>query len=116
LFTDPQSVTVNSVANSLPAISRDDNASTYRSADGNFELIISRTFGKRNRFSVRVNQRKIAADPLVSANNVEYRQSAYIVMDAPPVGYTNTEIKDLALGLAAWATSANLLKVTGGET
>jgi len=116
LFADPQSVTINAVAQSLPAIARDDSSSTYRKDDGNVSLIISRSFGKRNRFSVRVNQRKIAADPLASANNVEYTQSAYIVLDAPPVGYTNVEIKDLALALVGWATSANLLKVVGGET
>lgn len=116
MFADPQSVTINAVANSLPAISRDDLSSTYQSSDGNIQLVISRTFGKRNRFNVRVNQRKIAADPLSSSNNLEYRQSAYIVIDMPPVGYTAVEAKDLALGLAAWATSANLLKVVGGET
>jgi hypothetical protein len=116
MFADPQSVTINSVAQSLPAIARDDSSSVYRKDDGNVELVISRTFGKRNRFSVRLNQRKIAADPLASANNVEYRQSAYVVLDVPPVGYTNVEAKDLALALAAWLTSANLLKVVGGET
>lgn len=83
---------------------------------GDYELVIQRQFGKRNRFNVRVNAKKIAADPLASANNVEYRMSAYLVIDMPPVGYSNTEAKDIALALAAWASSANLLKVIGGET
>jgi len=116
MFADPQSVTVNAVAKSLPAISRDDNSSVYRMDTGDYELVIARTFGKRNRFSVRLNAKKIAADPLASANNVEYKESVYLVIDMPPVGYTNTEAKDLALALTAWATSANLLKVIGGET
>lgn len=116
MFADPQSVTINSVAQSLPAIARDDSSSVYRKDDGNVELVVSRTFGKRNRYSARLNQRKIAADPLSSANNVEYKQSVYIVIDVPPVGYTNVEAKDLALALTVWASSANLLKVLGGET
>ncbi len=116
LFADPQSVTVNAVAKSLPAIGRDDSSSIYRMDTGDYELVIARTFGKRNRFSVRLNAKKIAADPLTSSNNVEYRSSVYIVIDAPPVGYTNAELKDIALALTGWATSANLLKVVGGET
>lgn len=116
MFADPQSVTVNAVAKSLPAISRDENASTYRMDTGDYELVISRTFGKRNRFVVRLNAKKIAADPLTASNNLEYRMSTYLVLDAPPVGYTNTELKDIALGLVGWLTSANVLKVLGGET
>jgi len=116
LFADPQSVTINAVAKSLPAIARDDTSSTYRMDTGDYELVVSRQFGKRNRFSVRLNAKKIAADPLASANNLEYKMSVYLVIDVPPVGYTNTEAKDIALGLAGWLTSANLLKVLGGET
>jgi hypothetical protein len=37
-------------------------------------------------------------------------------MDAPVVGFTPAETKDLALGLAGFASSANLLKVLGRET
>ena len=117
MFADPQSVTVNAVAKSLPAISRDENQSVYRQANGDYELVIARTFGgKRNRFNVRLNAKKIAADPLSSANNLEYRMSTYLVVDAPPVGYTNGELKDIVLGLADWLTSANVLAVLGGET
>lgn len=117
MFADPQSVTVNAVAKSLPAISRDENASTYRMDTGDYELVVQRAFGaKRNRFNVRLNAKKIAADPLTSSNNLEYRTSVYFVVDAPPVGYTNTELKDIVLGLVGWMTSANVLKVLGGET
>jgi hypothetical protein len=116
LFADPQSVTINSVAKSLPAVARDHDASTYKMDTGDYELVVSHQYGKRNRFSVRLNAKKIAADPLSSANNVEYRSSAYLVIDAPPVGYTNAELKDIVLGLTGWLTSANVLKVVGGET
>lgn len=117
MFSDPQSITVNSVAQSLPATARDDESSTYTKDDGSYALIVGHQYNKgRKRYTVRINARKIAADPLASANNVEYSTSAYLVIDAPAVGYTNAELRDIALALSGWASSANLLKVVGGET
>lgn len=115
MFADPQSVTVNSVAQSLPAIRRDDFASSYRKDDASYTLKISHAEGARNRRVVRLEHRKIAADPL-TADNTEYSMSTYLVIDAPPVGYTNTELKDIVLGLTGWLSSANVLKVLGGES
>ncbi len=115
MLADPQSVTVNAVAQSLAAISREDLASTYRTADGVYTFSIANTEGKRNRRVVRLNHRKIAADPL-TADNVEYTFSTYLVIDGPPVGYTITEMKDMILGLTGWLTSANVTKVLGGES
>jgi hypothetical protein len=37
-------------------------------------------------------------------------------IDAPVVGYTAAQLEDLSLALAGWLTSANVLKVLGGET
>lgn len=115
MFADPQSVTVNSVAQSLPAIKREDFSSSYRKDDGSYTLVVSHAEGKRNRRVVRLENRKVAADPL-TADNVEYSMSVYLVIDTPPVGYTNAEAKDIALGLTAWLSSANILKVLGGES
>lgn len=116
MFADPQSITVNAVAQSLPAIERNGNDSTYQKDDGTYQLVIGRQYGKRKRFTVRINTNKIAADPLSSANNLVYSASAYLVVDAPTIGYTNAELRDFALALTSWATSANLLRVLGGET
>lgn len=114
-FSDPQSVTVNAVAQSLPRVSSNGNASMYQKDDGNYMLTISRIVGKRRRYSIRLDARKIAPDPLASANNLEYSASVYMVIDAPKIGYTNAELKDIALALTAWSTSTNLLKVVGNE-
>jgi hypothetical protein len=115
MFADPQSVTVNAVAQSLPAISRDAKTSTYRKDDGSYELIISHDEKNRNRRVVRLNHKKIATDPF-TADNVEYTSSFYFVMDVPKYGYTATEMKDMVLGLTGWLISANVLKVLGGES
>lgn len=115
MFTDPQSVTVNSVPQSLPAISREELASLYRKDDGSYTLKISHQEGARNRRVVRIEHTKTATDPL-TAQNATVGMSVYMVIDAPPWGYTNTELKDIALGLTGWASSANILKVLGGES
>lgn len=116
MFSDPQSITVNAVAQSLPAVERNGASSKYKKDDDAYALTISHQYGARKRFNVRVDTNKIAPDPLSAANNQRYSASAYLVIDAPLVGYTNAELRDIAVGLSAWATSANLLKVLGGET
>jgi len=115
LFADPQTVTVNSVAQTLAAISREPKSSTYREDVGEYELVISHQEGsKRNRRVVRINRKKVTADPFIPAQNVEVGHSIYLVIDAPLAGYTNTELKDDTLGLVGWLTSGNVLKVLGG--
>jgi hypothetical protein len=115
MLADPQSVTVNSVAQSLPAISREELASLYRKDDGAYTLKISHAEGARNRRVVRLEHTKVAVDPL-TAQNATVGFTTYLVMDAPPWGYTNTEMKDIVLGLTAWLASATVLKVLGGES
>lgn len=117
MFSDPQSVTINAVANSLPATSRNADSSVYTKDDGSVKMTIGhRYLAERNRFTVRLDQSKIAADPLTSSNNKVYGQSVYIVIDKPTVGYSNAEARDLALALTGFLTGANILKVLGGET
>nr|QDH88467.1 MAG: hypothetical protein H4Bulk463692_000002 [Leviviridae sp.] len=117
MFSDPQSITVNSVAQSLPAIARNDVSSQYQKDDATYKMVISHQYKtERNRFTVRIDANKVAADPLTAANNRVYSQSCYIVMDKPVVGYSNAETQQLASALTAFCTSANLLKVLGGET
>lgn len=117
MFSDPQTVTVNAVAQTLPAISREPMKSTYREDIGEYELVISHQENRaRDRRTVRLNRVKTTADPFIPANNVEVSHSIYLVIDAPIAGFTSTELKDDALGLAAWLTSANVLKVLGGES
>lgn len=117
MFTDPQTILVNAVTQTLPAIARSVDSSTYAKDDGLYKLLISRKYlPVRKRYSIRIDTSKVAADPLSSANNKVYSTSAYMVVDAPTVGYTNAELRDVAVALSAWCTSANLLKVLGGET
>lgn len=115
-FADPQSITVNAVAQSLPRIQSVSGTGAYQKDDGSYALTIAHTSGKRNRRQVRLDFSKVAADPYATAVNNKYTGSVYLVIDHPPAGgWTNAEIKDIVLGLTGWLTSANILKVMGSE-
>lgn len=119
MLADPQSVTINSVANSLPTIARGINTSSYQKDDGTVKLTIAHNYGKRTRRSARLDFSKIAADPLVSAQNIKYSMSAYLVVDVPVTGFTVTEAKYIVDALTAYLTASSGSKVTsilGGES
>lgn len=120
MLADPQSVTpTGGSAVSLPTIGRGPASSVYQSADGTMKLTISHTFAKRNRYQARLDFSKIAADPLVSAQNIKYSMSAYLVMDTPITGFTVAEAMAVAGGLLAYlsaSTNAKVTSILGGET
>lgn len=110
-------MTVNAVAQTLAAISREKQKSVYREDVGEYELVISHIENaKRDRRVVRLNRTITTADPFLPAQNVEVSHSVYLVIDAPIAGFTSTQLKDDVLGLTAWLSSANVLKVLGGES
>lgn len=117
-LTDPQSVTINSVAISLPRVSSSVNAGRYASNDGLVSEDVSHQYGKRSRHLIRIDHSKIAPDPLISSNNIKYSMSAYMVVDVPVTGYTVAEQKQVIDGFIAQlnaSSGALITKVLGGE-
>lgn len=117
-LADPQSVTINAVANTLPRIASGVNTGAFQKDDGNVGLTVAHTYGKRTRRTIRLDHRKIAADPLISAQNILYSMSCYLVVDTPITGYTVAEAKQIVDGLTAYLTASSGAKVTqllGGE-
>lgn len=117
-FADPQSVTINAVANSLPRTSSGVNSGVFTKDDGNVQLTVQHTYGKRTRRTIRLNHSKIAADPLISAQSIKYSMSAYLVVDTPVTGYTVSEAKQVIDGLVAYlaaSTGARVTQLLGGE-
>lgn len=114
-FSDPQSITVNSVAKSMPRISTEGSRSVYQKAEEDFKMTISHQVARdRTRRMVRVDQRVVATDPLTSTS--EYKTlGVYFVIDEPEYGFTDTEIDYLVQALKTWASTANVLKVLGAE-
>ena len=120
MLTDPQSVTINSVANSLPRVSTFEGKGVYTKDDGTVKLTVNQQPGRdRSRLSVRLDQKKIAADPFIPATNRELGVSIFFNIDRPNVGYSAAELKDIASSLTTWLTAssgANLVKILGGES
>jgi hypothetical protein len=118
MFTDPQSVTYATVAKSLAAISRGDSQSEYRLDDAGvvFDLILSHQFKTRRRVVARLRRDAYAADPLVPTQNVLASATATFTIDFPNVGMTAVDAQNLANALTLWLTSANVLRLAGGET
>lgn len=118
-LSDPQSVTISGTAIPLPRTGSGDSSSVYTSADGLQKLRISHANGKRNRRTIRLEHRKVAADPFTTGINTEYGMTCYVVFDTPTVGYTVAEEKAVVDGFFALlnATSGALItKVLGGES
>ncbi len=118
MFADPQSVTINAVANSLPRTGSSNDSGNFSKDDGNVKLAIKHTSASRIRRVARLDFRKVAADPLATGYNKEYSMSSYLVIDVPLVGFTIAEQKQIVDGLTLWlttSTGANVTKLLGGE-
>lgn len=117
MFSDPQSVTVNAVAESLPRISSGDLRSTYRSSDGEFTLNFSHDEKNVCRRTVRLAQTLTAADPLLDGVSRQYNGSAHLVITHPKVGLTATQIKNLVQGLVDYVDTPGVIeKIIAGES
>lgn len=117
-YADPQSVTINAVANTLPRTSSGTNTGVFTKDDGNVQLTVGHIYGKRTRRQIKLVHRKVAADPLLSGVNTSYSMSAYMVVDVPTVGYTIAEQKQITDAFAAYlaaSSGANVTKLLGGE-
>lgn len=118
-LADPQSLTIGS-ALTLPRTGTGVGSGFFQTADGNVKLSVAHQYAKNRRIrrTVRVDHRKIAADPLVTAQNLQYSSSVYVVVDQPEVGYSVTDLTQVVTGLTTWltaSTNANTIKVLGAE-
>jgi len=108
MLSDPVSITVNAVAQSLPRISQNGQASVYKKTDGTFRLEVSHQINEQKRARnttsgiqtvkqsiirslVKFVKRSIVADPLSSANDYEEASFA-LVITRPEIGFTTTEL------------------------
>lgn len=118
-FADPQSITINGVATSLPRVASGVNNGKYTSNDGLISLSASHNYGKRTRRIIRVDQAKVAASPFDASLNQKYSMSTYLVVDIPETGYTVAELQYIITGfITALTASSNALttKFLGGES
>jgi len=119
-LADPQIITVNAVAKSMPLILREGSHSLYRMSDLTFSLDIRHRQVTRNKKKYVVStcqsiERKIVTNPLDSSN--DYEQNVWSVQnDRPEVGFTLTEHQNHWTGMKAWYDNTMVGKIIGQET
>jgi hypothetical protein len=115
VLADPQSVTINAVATSLPKTQNGSTQNVFTSADGVTSMTTKQNItASRFRREVRLSQHKVVADA-ISGLNKDLGLSVYLVIDEPKAGFSDTEIGYLVEALKGWLTSTNYNKVLGGE-
>lgn len=118
MYSDPQSVTVNGSAKTLPRVSATNTKGRYITADGLFTLEIQQNqSANRFRREARLTQKKVATDP-ISAMNKEVSTSVMIIVDEPKWGFDDTELAFLTNAITAWFAAASNVardKLFGGE-
>lgn len=111
-FSDPQTLTINSVANTLPRTSSGQSSGVFTKDDGTVKLSVSHSSGKRTRHSIRVDFSKIAPNPLISAQNIMFSMSVYLVVDIPLTGFTIAEQKQIVDALTTYLTATSGARTT----
>lgn len=119
-FADPQTVTINAVAQSLPRVSSGTNSGVFQKDDATVKLTVSHNVGSgRARRMLRLDHSKVAGDPLITGTNVRYRGSVWLATDFPSeAGYTPAEAKQIVDALTAYLTASSGARATqmlGGE-
>jgi hypothetical protein len=120
-FSDPQTITINAVANSLPRVGSGVGVGTFAKDDQTVVLGIAqrRTPKGRMQARARLDHKKIAPDPFNGALNASYGLSVTIAVDHEMSGYTLAEKKQVVDGLLTFLTAssgANILRLLGGES
>lgn len=115
-LADPQTVTVNAVAQAMPRTLISGTSATYQKADESFKLEVSHQKSKgRIRSMTRITQRAIVPDPLTSVNDYE-TLVFYCVLDRPEVGFTSAQCDQLIAGLKTWLDTTMVGKLYGQES
>lgn len=116
-LADPQTVTVNALAKTLPRVASGDFSGTFMSVVDGLTFSVKHTEGRRNRSNVRLDFEKIAADVLVPTSNKPYSLSVYLVIDTPLQGFTTAEIGYYLKAVSDWvAIAGNQTKILNHES
>lgn len=117
-FTDPQKVKIGASEITCPRVKTEGMASEYTNEDSTVDLTISSSETRKNRLrhTVRLDKSKITTNPYDTTQNVDVGISAYLVIDRPLAGFTNTEAEEITKALTEFCSSANIKKVLARES
>lgn len=119
MLTDPQTVTIDGSAKTMPRISTGNLQAQYSDADGGTKLRVSHTVSNRERSLVRLDLSKVGTDPFVSTVSRPYTAAVYLVIDRPlnGAGFTDAELVKAITGFLSYMSTAGLsAKILGLES
>jgi len=117
MFSDPLTLTVNSVAKTLPRILIDGQKAVYQMADQTFTMTIAHQVGKQDkrvRSTLRVEQKAIVSNPLDLTNDYD-TLVFYFVLDHPSFGFSQAQCEQLVAAVQAFTTTGVVDKLFGQE-
>lgn len=116
-LSDPQTVTISTVATSLARTDLAKNKGSFISTDGKVEMTISSTFNAKTGAStlVRLDNKKTAADPVTNITTTG-TLSVWVVARRPDNGFfSSAEVTGLTSALATYVSGANFARILVGE-
>lgn len=118
MLTDPQTVTVATIAKVMPKVSSSGTSAHYQLADQSFALDISHQTTKdlRVRSLAKITQRAIVTSPLDSTQSDYDTLAFHVVIDRPEYGFTQTQVNDLIAGFKTWLDATMVGKLFGQES
>jgi hypothetical protein len=119
MFADPAVVTINAVAKNLVRINQDKYSSEYllRSATGEHRLFIRNSSYLDKKNGVMIDRHNVEIQEVVfaTATTPAIRRKTYVVIENQQ-GDTLTDPKNVALGLFAFLTGANVDRLMNQES
>lgn len=118
MFADPQTITIDTVAQTLNRTGSTENGGRFATSNRSHRLDVNHQYGKRVRHQIKLQFDTLTANPLISGQNVSQSMSTYLVVDLP-AGYDTVAAKKVVDGFIAYlaATSgAQVTKLLGGES
>jgi hypothetical protein len=111
-LSDPQTITINAVAQVCALVSADATKSVYMTPDEVYRFTVShQASGNRVRRMVRIDKKVVAADPLTAINAYQ-SLGIYIVVDEPANGaFADADIQLILTGFKTWLDATNFGKV-----
>ena len=118
MFAEPLTVTIDGVANNLPRVTMEKFRSGWGDPSGDVSATIAHSFNGNEQSMVRVDLKKVTADPLNPGSNIPVQASAWVVVRAPSnqFGFTDAELVNLTKGLRSLITDAFLAQLLRKES
>lgn len=117
-YTDPQTLTIATVATTFPRVLTGTTVGSFITADAKGELTIDpRGTAKRRRNVARLYLKKNVTDPVTGLVS-EQGYMVSVTFDRPLSGITDVDLVDAITALNTWgsaSTNANFKKLAAGE-